>query len=421
VLTRGLAVRDAAGRATRLAGSFTDITEGKEADSLTSLSSRVLFMDRLVHYIETARRRRNFSYAVLLLELHGLKVVNDTHGRPIGDRLLVAVAGRLDHRARMNWSSGRTGADRALPDARPTVARIDGDEFAILLPGVRSVGEATRVAEGIHDGFTQPVVLEGHEVYVTANVGILASAANYAAPEDVLRDAGMALSMAKAHGRSRHEVFEPEMRDRILVRQKVESSLHPALERREFRLHYQPIVRLDRETLVGFEALLRWQHPERGLLQPDEFVPLAEEADLIVGIGRWVLREACRQLVVWRDAGLGIGHLCIGINLSSKEFQQSDLVGYIGEVLREFRLDGRRIEVEITESTAMARPELVVARLSQLRALGVSVCLDDFGAGHSSLAYLHRALVKAGVVIAKADPALGPVVPNGESDAHEHH
>lgn len=387
VSTRGLAVRDSAGRAVRLAGSFADITEGKEVDPLTSASSRVLFMDRLVQFVEMARRRRDFSYAVLLLGFHGLKLVNETHGRLMGDRLLVAAARRLERQTR---KSGPFDRSSPSSDARYTVARLDGDEFAILLPGVRDADEAARVARDICNGFAAPIVLDGHEMYVTANVGILAAAARYTSPEEVLRDASVALSLAKARGRSQHEVFEPGMRNQRLVRQRVESSLRPALDRGEFRLHYQPIVRLDRETLVGFEALLRWQHPERGLVQPDEFVPLAEEADLIVGIGRWVVHEACRQLAAWRDAGLGTDRTCVSINLSIQEFQQPDLVNYIGRALREFRLDGHRIEVEITESTAMACPDLVAARLSQLRALGVSVCLDDFGAGHSSLAYLHQ-------------------------------
>ena len=214
--------------------------------------------------------------------------------------------------------------------------------------------------------------------------------AGSAGTDETLRDAGIALSRAKALGKSRHVVLEPDMRDRVLVRQQVELELRAGLERGELRLFYQPVVRLDRESIVGFEALIRWVHPTRGLLQPDAFVSLAEDSDLIVLIGRWVLREACGQLAAWHRKGLAIGTLRLSVNLCAQEFQQPDLVDYVSGLLHEFEIQGRQLEIEITERTAVSNEALAVERLSQLRASGVSVCLDDFGAGHSSLAYLHR-------------------------------
>ena len=197
------------------------------------------------------------------------------------------------------------------------------------------------------------------------------------------------LPTARARGTSHGGIPQGDTKDRTLVRQ-LEVELRPALERGEFRLHYQPILRLDRESIVGFEALLRWAHPARGLLQPEEFVSLADDSDLLVPVGRWVLGEVCRQLATWRSEGLAVGGLRMSVNLSAKEFQQADMVGFVAGLLAEYGINGRQLEIEITEQTAMSNEALSVARLSQLRASGVSVCLDDFGAGHSSLAYLHR-------------------------------
>lgn len=390
VLTRGLAVRDAAGRAVRIAGSFTDITEGKVADVLTSLPNRVLFLDRLVRCIEYARRRDDFSYAVLFIDLDGFKIVNDSLGHAVGDRLLVEVARRLEQSVRHSDSVGRIGSSLNPDSAEHTVARLGGDEFTVLLPDVRDVADSTRVAQRVLETLRQPFVLEGREVYVTASIGIVVSATGYTAAEDVLRDADTALYRAKALGKSRFELFDEVMRDRAITRLHMETDLRRAIERQEFRLYYQPLVRLDGNALVGFEALLRWQHPELGLLLPEAFIPLAEETGLIVPLGRWVLREACRQLAAWRDQGCVVNDFWIGVNLSSREFQQADLVEYVRTALSDYALEGRQLEIEITESTAMENADAVVGRLSQLKASGVSLSIDDFGAGYSSLGYLHR-------------------------------
>lgn len=390
VLTRGLAVRDAAGKAVRVAGSFTDITEGKVADVLTSLPNRVLFLDRLVRCIEYARRRDDFSYAVLFIDLDGFKIVNDSLGHAVGDRLLVEVARRLEQSVRHSDSVGRISSGLNPDSAEHTVARLGGDEFTVLLPDVHDVADSTRVAQRVLETLRQPFVLEGREVYVTASIGIVVSATGYTAAEDVLRDADTALYRAKALGKSRFELFDEVMRDRAITRLHMETDLRRAIERQEFRLYYQPLVRLDGNALVGFEALLRWQHPELGLLLPEAFIPLAEETGLIVPLGRWVLREACRQLAAWRDQGCVVNDFWIGVNLSSREFQQADLVEYVRTALSDYALEGRQLEIEITESTAMENADAVVGRLSQLKASGVSLSIDDFGAGYSSLGYLHR-------------------------------
>ncbi|MGE3707418.1 MAG: putative bifunctional diguanylate cyclase/phosphodiesterase [Vicinamibacterales bacterium] len=390
VLTRGLAVRDAAGQAVRIAGSFTDITEGKVADGLTSLPNRILFMDRLVRCIEYARRREDFAYAVLFIDLDGFKVVNDSLGHVVGDQLLVSVARRLEQSVRSTDTVGRVAMKEALESAEHTVARLGGDEFTILLPDVRDVADSTRVAQRVLDALRQPFALAGHDVYVTASIGIVVSATGYGSAEDVLRDADTALYRAKALGKARFELFDEAMRDRAIARLRMEGDLRRALEREEFRLHYQPLVRLKGDAIVGFEALLRWQHPELGLLMPEAFIPLAEETGLIVPLGRWVLREACRQLASWRDRDCVVEDFWIGVNLSSREFQQADLVDFVQSTLTEHRLKGHQLEIEITESTAMENADAVVGRLSQLKASGVSLSIDDFGAGYSSLGYLHR-------------------------------
>lgn len=390
VLTRGLAVRDADGRAVRLAGSFTDITKGKVADVLTALPNRVLFMDHLIWCIEQARRRAEARFAVLFIDLDGFKVINDSLGHMVGDELLVAVARRLEQAVRSAEPRVLAARDEKLDGLAPTVARFGGDEFTVLMPGVRAAGDATRVAEAILAAFSQPFVLNQRDAYVSASIGIVVSDSGCLVAADVLRDADTALYHAKALGKARYEVFDAAMRHRAVARLEMETALRRAFDRGEFRLHYQPLVRLDTDLLVGFEALLRWEHPEQGLLAPEAFIPLAEETGLIVPLGRWVIREACRQMAAWRDGGHSADRICVSVNLSSREFQQPDLVEYVRACLAEHHLTGDRLEIEITESTAMENADVVVGRLAQLKASGVVLSIDDFGAGYSSLAYLHR-------------------------------
>jgi diguanylate cyclase (GGDEF)-like protein/PAS domain S-box-containing protein len=383
VLTRGLAVRGRDGQAVRMAGSLTDITADKVADPLTRLPNRVLFLDRLGRALERAKRDRDLRFAVLFLDLDRFKVINDNLGHLFGDELLITVARRLEASLR--------GADTVarLP-SQSTVARLGGDEFTVLLDDIQDVSKAVAVAERIQQELAVPFLLNGTEVFISASIGITVGPAGYSQAEELLRDADAAMYVAKAAGKARCEVFDSAMRERALARLQMENDLRRAIERREFCLHYQPILALEPPRLVGFEGLVRWQHPQRGLLQPTEFIPLAEETGLIVPLGWWVLREACRQMSAWQARYPVDPPLAISVNLSSKQFLQADLDAEVQRLLGETGLDPRTLKLEITESAIMDDPSGTSGKLVRLRALGVQVCIDDFGTGYSSLNCLHR-------------------------------
>lgn len=351
-------------------------------DQLTALPNRTLFMDRLGQAIERARRRESTLFAVLFVDFDRFKVINDSLGHMAGDELLIAVARRLEGCLRPG----------------DTVARLGGDEFALLLEEITNVGDAVYVAERIQRELRRPFPLARQEVFTAASIGIalggsppLANA--YERPEDLLRDADMAMYRAKERGRARHEIFDTGMHAQAVTRLQLETDLRCGLERGEFQLHYQPIITLQSGSITGFEALVRWNHPERGLVLPDQFIPVAEDTGLIVPIGWWVLRESCHQLRRWMDefkaTRNGEPSLTMGVNLSSKQFCQSDLVARIKDVLRETRLSPHNLKLEITESVLM-EVDTVTERLLQLRDLGVQLGIDDFGTGYSSLSYLHR-------------------------------
>lgn len=343
-------------------------------DSLTGLPNRMLFMDRLVHAMAMAQRRNDFIFAVLFVDLDRFKIVNDSLGHIIGDQLLIALGQRL--------------VNSLMP--HDTVARLGGDEFAILLEDISGIGNATFIAERIGNSMGTPFVVAGHEVFATASIGIALSAGEYENPDQVLRDADTAMYQAKAGGRAQYVVFEPGMHAHAVARMRLETDLRKAIERNEFIVFYQPILSLATNTLVGFEALVRWQHPERGLLNPGDFIKMAEETGMIVSIDRLVLRQACRQMREWIKQFAGSGLAFITTNLSNKQMVQPDLVDYVERVLRETGLSPERLKLEITENVIIENPENMIVMLTRIKSLGVQLYIDDFGTGYSSLSYLHR-------------------------------
>jgi len=342
-------------------------------DPLTGLPNRALFFDRLELALERARRR-DVEVAVLFMDLDDFKVINDSLGHEVGDQVLLAVVERLEN----------------CMLAEETLARFGGDEFTVLLEDVSGPSDAARVAERIGGALRAPFVLRGRERFVTTSVGISFGGRGGERPGDLLRNADLAMYQAKARGRNRHAVFEPVMGERALQRLELEGALRRALERKEFRLHYQPKVSLESGEIVAMEALIRWEHPAQGLVFPAQFVPVAEEIDLIAPIGRWVLEEACRQARRWHARFSGMPPLKVCVNLSAKQFQHCALLEDIGAALRETGLDPSALDLEITESVVMEDAPATIATLRDLKGLGVNLAIDDFGMGYSSLSYLKR-------------------------------
>ena len=373
------------GRPIGVQGIARDIAERKHTeakllhnayhDALTGLPNRTLFTDHLQMAVERARRCDEFVFAVLFLDLDRFKNVNDSLGHTVGDQLLVALSRRLQHCLRPS----------------DVVARLGGDEFAILLNDIGSeTRQAVALAERVQQELTQPFNLGGHEVFTTASIGIALSTTGYETPEAVLRDADTVMYRAKAQGKARHEVFDQNMHARVVALLRLENDLRRAVERDEFRLQYQPIVSLDTGRVSGFEALVRWQHPELGLIQPGDFISVAEETGVIVELGQWVLEEACRQMRLWQAISPQHGRLKLSVNLSSRHFVQPDLYERIVEVLAESGLAPSALQLEITESVLMENAQTIVPLLGRLRELGVELAIDDFGTGYSSLSYLSR-------------------------------
>jgi diguanylate cyclase (GGDEF)-like protein/PAS domain S-box-containing protein len=382
MLSRGAVLRDRNGRVLRVTGSQVDITSRKRAeqqllhdalhDTLTGLPNRALFLDRLERFLHHAQRRPSFRFAVLFIDLDRFKVVNDSLGHPAGDSLLIDVARRLE----------------LLLRPEDTLARLGGDEFAVLVDDVRDGEAAVRIADRIQQALNEPFRTRGQRLYVSASIGIALGGAG-STTDALLRDADTAMYRAKRQ-RSRYALFDEAMHAEAVLQLELENDIRHAIERNEFVTHYQPLVRLDTGELIGFEALVRWQHPQRGLLMPDVFVPLAEETGLISDIGRWVLDESCALLQRWQELLPEGQPFVLSVNVSGKQFLDERFADEVISVLRRRQVPHSALKLELTE-TAMMEDSAAAARvLDRLRAHGVSVWIDDFGTGYSSLAYLQR-------------------------------
>lgn len=382
MLSRGLAVRDESGVAHRMAGSQTDISDRKKAeqkliydalhDSVTGLFNRSALVERLWLAINRGKRRSDYLFALLYMDLDRFKDVNDSLGHMLGDKLLIAIAKML----------------QGVLRPTDTVARLGGDEFVVLLDDIGDIRDATRVADRIQQELTTAPLLRDHEVFVSASIGIVLSTSGYNEPVDVLRDADIAMYRAKAHGRSRYEIFDPLMRERIMERLALENELRQAIEHQEFLVYYQPILSISDHRLLGFEALLRWQSPTRGLLTPIHFLEVAENTGLISAIDRWVLKESLLQLRYWDSIFPKIVPLTMSVNISGKHVAQMGLVDEIASTLEETGMDASRLNLEITENTVMENISRTNEVLTNIQALGVQLQVDDFGIGYSSLGYL---------------------------------
>lgn len=379
----GVVMRSECGQAVRMVGSHSDITAEKVADVVTGLPNGLLFLDRLTRSVERAKRHQDFHFAVLLLELDRPESLRTHPGPAAGNPLLIAAARRLETCLRAGDTPASLGRDYVL-------ARPGGDQFALLLDRLNEVGEAKIVAERVLAEISVPFALDGHEVFLSASIGIAVSVTGYTRPEDVLRDADTALYRAKALGKARCEVFDTAILESAQARLQLESDLEEALERQEFSIFYQPIVSLTSNQIAGFEALVRWQHPIRGMIPPLEFIPIAERTGFIVPLGNWILREACLQLKAWQESLAISKELWISVNLSSLQFMQPTLLEQIGEALRDVALDAHCLMLELTEGVLMENPTAASGMLMQLRVMGAKIGLDDFGTGHSSLSYLHQ-------------------------------
>jgi diguanylate cyclase (GGDEF)-like protein/PAS domain S-box-containing protein len=377
-------VRDPETQSLRAIFQIQDITDRKRAeaqlvhdafhDGLTGLPNRALFIDHLRLAVARSRRKECPLFSVLFLDLDRFKVVNDSLGHLVGDKLLMTMARRLE-------SCLRPG---------DTIARLGGDEFTILLEDLKGNNEAIHVAERIQRELAKPFELDGRHIATSASIGIAPSSTGYEHPEDILRDADTAMYYAKSVGGNRHQVFEKSMHTRAVKLMQMQSDLRRAIENEELFVEYQPIVSLETFRITGFEALARWKQNEHGLINPSQFIPVAEETGLIIPMGEWILRQACAQIRAWQDQYPMDAPLTISVNLSGKQLAQPDLSEQVEKILRETNLDPSALKLEITESAMVENEEAARGMLRRLRLLGVGLSIDDFGTGYSSLSSLHR-------------------------------
>ena len=342
-------------------------------DALTGLPNRALFMNRLAHLLQLSKRRTTHQFAVLFLDVDRFKLINDSLGHIIGDNILVAIGQRL------------------LLSLKPgdTIGRFGGDEFAILLEDIGDINDILNVAERIQMELCKPFKISEHEIFTTASIGITFNSPDYETPEQILRDADIAMYQAKAKGKSCSVVFEKGMHALAVELLKLETDLRKAVERNEFVVYYQPVVSSVSNCVIGYEALVRWKHPERGLLYPGDFINIAEETGLIVFIDRFVLREACMQMSKWQHQFPESSLKFMSVNISNKQFLQADMVEYVTWVIHETNIIPSSLKIEITEYVIIDNPETLIGIFSQLRSLGIQLYIDDFGTGYSSLSYLH--------------------------------
>jgi diguanylate cyclase (GGDEF)-like protein/PAS domain S-box-containing protein len=381
VLCRAAGVWSRDGIATRIAGSFSDITDTKLADPLTGLPNRLLFLDLLERAIKRADRN-NSAFALLALGLDRFTMVNDSLGPAAADRLLVAVAERLQSSLRPTDAVTREASTF-------TLARLGGDEFTVLVDDITDAGDAVSIAERLRRALLEPFDIDGNQVFTSAIVGITVSTTGYTRPDEVLRDASVALHRAKAGGMA-CEVFDPAMRDRAVLRLQLETDLRKAIDERALEMHYQPILSLRSGRVVAFEALVRWRHPDRGFVNPGEFIGIAETTGLIHEVGRLTLTESCRQMARWKKQFGDAAPRVMCVNISSRQFAGVDLIAEIEAILQETGLAPSSLKLEITESAFINNISTAQATLERAQSLSIEWSLDDFGTGYSSLSHLHR-------------------------------
>ncbi|MDJ0659741.1 MAG: EAL domain-containing protein [Crocosphaera sp.] len=387
VRVRSSLVRDNQGNPIRIDGLTTEITQHKEAneklrhdalhDNLTGLPNRTLLMDRIEQAFKRCQRDNNRRFALLFLDLNGFKLINDSLGHLTGDHLLKILSHRFGQCLR----------------SEDTLSRLGGDEFVILLENLSGVEQAIAIADRIHEILEEPIILQNREIPTSVSIGIVLGGEqpfcdNPDRVAELLQDADTAMYRAKAKGSGTSEVFEPSMHTHVIQRLQLANELQQAIERQEFIVYYQPIVSLSSDRIDGFEALVRWQHQDKGLIPPTDFIPLAEETEAILKIDQWVLRCACRQLAFWQEQFPNIGPLTMSVNLSSKHLSQPGLIEILDDILAETNLEGTSLKLEITESLMMEQTRTAFEILEQIKQRKIEICLDDFGTGYSSLNYL---------------------------------